>query len=98
MTGLGEHQLAEQALRIRSVAPSVHSAPSRGTDTVDGVESLADNGSTAEDRSMVDAQVVGLAVDVDAGAAIFWTSGTEAEPTAVRRCHGEWLVMAVGTA
>ncbi|MCU1687168.1 MAG: hypothetical protein JWQ81_7907 [Amycolatopsis sp.] len=47
---------------------------------------------------MVDAQVAGLAVDVDAGAAIFWTSGTEAEPTAVRRCHGEWLVMAVGTA
>lgn len=28
---------------------------------------------------------------------ICWTSGTEAEPKAVPRCHGDWLVMGLGT-
>ncbi|MFD8497602.1 class I adenylate-forming enzyme family protein [Amycolatopsis sp. NPDC059657] len=35
--------------------------------------------------------------DVNDCVTICWTSGTEAEPKAVPRCHGDWLAIAEGT-
>jgi len=37
-----------------------------------------------------------LETDVDDCVTICWTSGTEAEPKAVPRCHGDWLATAGG--
>jgi acyl-CoA synthetase (AMP-forming)/AMP-acid ligase II len=49
------------------------------------------------DPEPVRAYAAGLAPEPNDCVTICWTSGTEASPKAVPRCHGDWLVMAEAT-
>ncbi|MEC3980745.1 class I adenylate-forming enzyme family protein [Amycolatopsis sp. H20-H5] len=91
---LGERALAEAAQRIRTEALTVRFVLSRGENEPDGGAAWPDRPATAAEKSLVDEHVAGLDVDVNDCVTICWTSGTEAEPKAVPRCHGDWLAMA----
>lgn len=50
----------------------------------------------AADRERLRSYIRGLAVSVNDRVTICWTSGTEAAPKGIPRCHGDWLAMAWG--
>ncbi|MFI6046759.1 class I adenylate-forming enzyme family protein [Nocardia sp. NPDC051321] len=50
----------------------------------------------AADRERLRRYVRGLTVSVNDRVTICWTSGTEAAPKGIPRCHGDWLAMAWG--
>ncbi|WP_280465175.1 class I adenylate-forming enzyme family protein [Nocardia brasiliensis] len=50
----------------------------------------------AADRERLRFYVRGLTVSVNDRVTVCWTSGTEAAPKGVPRCHGDWLAMAWG--
>ncbi|WP_405162585.1 acyl--CoA ligase [Nocardia sp. NBC_01499] len=50
----------------------------------------------AADRERLRFYLRGLTVSVNDRVTICWTSGTEAAPKGIPRCHGDWLAMAWG--
>ncbi|MCR6488924.1 acyl--CoA ligase [Amycolatopsis sp. OK19-0408] len=91
----GEHELAGAALGLQGAsAPSVRFVVARGDDEPAGA--LAWPEEPLSDRSTLDAHLAALDTDVNDCVTICWTSGTEAEPKAVPRCHGDWLATARG--
>jgi acyl-CoA synthetase (AMP-forming)/AMP-acid ligase II len=82
-TGFGG-RLAEQALRVRPEAPSVRFVLLSWGEEDNPAESLVDSHAAPD-------------VDVNDCVTICWTSGTEASPKAVPRCHGDWLAISEGT-
>ncbi|MFE9581028.1 class I adenylate-forming enzyme family protein [Nocardia sp. NPDC006044] len=50
----------------------------------------------AADRERLRFYVRGLTVSVNDRVTICWTSGTEAAPKGIPRCHGDWIAMAGG--
>jgi acyl-CoA synthetase (AMP-forming)/AMP-acid ligase II len=83
-------QLAEQALRVQPEAPTVRFVLLSWGEEDKPAQSLVD-------RALVDRHVAALDVDVNDCVTICWTSGTEASPKAVPRCHGDWLAISEGT-
>ncbi|OZM70130.1 2,3-dihydroxybenzoate-AMP ligase [Amycolatopsis antarctica] len=96
-TGHGEHRLAAQALRVGAEVPSVRFVLSRGQHEPDGTVRWPDEPIGPAGRELLDAHLAAHPADVSDCVTICWTSGTETDPKAVPRCHGDWLVMALGT-
>ncbi|MBF6133840.1 acyl--CoA ligase [Nocardia otitidiscaviarum] len=65
-----------------------------GPDAANGAVVLDETDTAARER--VREYESGLAVTVNDRVTICWTSGTEAAPKGVPRCHGDWLAMARG--
>ncbi|MFE3194877.1 class I adenylate-forming enzyme family protein [Nocardia sp. NPDC059240] len=89
---LGDRDLAGEALAVADGARSVFAfGPGVPADAVplgDAVD--------ADARNRVHEYVSGLSVTVNDRVTICWTSGTEAAPKGIPRCHGDWLAVAGG--
>lgn len=92
----GTHDLAAQACRVREAVPTLRYLLGWGPDLPSEVESFTEI-EVGDAGSLVARHVEELEVDVNDCVTICWTSGTEAEPKAVPRCHGDWLAMATAT-
>ncbi|MVU80928.1 AMP-binding protein [Nocardia sp. ET3-3] len=106
---LGDRDLAAEALTVaggkRLVFAFGPQRPDSVADTGDGV-AMSDGPSgsraaigdevDAEARERVRAYASELTVTVNDRVTICWTSGTEAGPKGVPRCHGDWLAVAGG--
>ncbi len=97
-SGYGGRELAGAALGLNAVAPSVRFVVARGDDEPAGALPWPEAPLTPTEQSTLDSHVASLDVDVNDCVTICWTSGTEAEPKAVPRCHGDWLTTAAGCA
>lgn len=93
----GEHPLAGAALGLTGAsAPSVRFVVARGDDEPAGALAWPEDPLSEAERSTLDTYLAALDTDVNDCVTICWTSGTEAEPKAVPRCHGDWLATAAG--
>jgi acyl-CoA synthetase (AMP-forming)/AMP-acid ligase II len=91
----GEHELAGAALGLTGAsAPSVRLVVACGDEEPAGALARPEAPLSAADKSSLDSRLA--EADVNDCVTICWTSGTEAEPKAVPRCHGDWLATARG--
>ncbi|MGW4244344.1 class I adenylate-forming enzyme family protein [Nocardia sp. NPDC004722] len=95
---LGDRELAAEALAVAAGARTVFAfgpgVPSGAVALGDTVP--VDEPSVIESRNRLREYVSGLAVTVNDRVTICWTSGTEAAPKGIPRCHGDWLAVAGG--
>ncbi|WP_069162507.1 class I adenylate-forming enzyme family protein [Nocardia altamirensis] len=66
-----------------------------GPGVPDGAVAL-DEPADAADRERTRFYVRGLTISVNDRVTVCWTSGTEAAPKGIPRCHGDWLAMGWG--
>ncbi|WP_306360348.1 class I adenylate-forming enzyme family protein [Nocardia sp. CC227C] len=86
-------RLADRKLALEA-AEVVRTVFAFGPDAPHGAVGLDEPDTAARER-MRDYES-GLAVTVNDRVTVCWTSGTEAAPKGVPRCHGDWLAMARG--
>ncbi|AYF77901.1 (2,3-dihydroxybenzoyl)adenylate synthase [Nocardia yunnanensis] len=89
---LGDRELAGEALAVGEGTLPVFAF---GPRVPDGVESIGYPVDIAV-RESVQEYISGLSVTVNDRVTVCWTSGTEAAPKGVPRCHGDWLAVAGG--
>ncbi|QBS46437.1 2,3-dihydroxybenzoate-AMP ligase [Nocardia sp. CS682] len=89
---LSGRELACEALEVLGDEGTVFAF---GPGVPDGAILLGEPADTA-DRERLRCYASGLAVSVNDRVTICWTSGTEAAPKGIPRCHGDWLAMAWG--
>ncbi|MFD6161382.1 class I adenylate-forming enzyme family protein [Nocardia sp. NPDC060256] len=89
---LSRRELAREALEVAGDARTVFAF---GPAVPDNAITLDQPVDTA-DRERLRFYVRGLTVSVNDRVTICWTSGTEAAPKGIPRCHGDWLAMAWG--
>ncbi|WP_194836904.1 class I adenylate-forming enzyme family protein [Nocardia sp. XZ_19_369] len=89
---LSGRELACEALEVVGNEGTVFAF---GPGVPDGAILLGEPADTA-DRERMRFYVSGLTVSVNDRVTICWTSGTEAAPKGIPRCHGDWLAMAWG--
>jgi acyl-CoA synthetase (AMP-forming)/AMP-acid ligase II len=94
----GGRELAGAALGLGAAAPTVRFVVARGDDEPAGALAWPEVPLSTADKSALDEHLESLDTDVNDCVTICWTSGTEAEPKAVPRCHGDWLATAGGCA
>lgn len=83
----------EEALRLVDASSSLRTVFTFGSSAGDNGVPLDRTAPTAELLNEVRAVVAGLARSVNDCITICWTSGTEAAPKGVPRCHGDWLAI-----
>jgi acyl-CoA synthetase (AMP-forming)/AMP-acid ligase II len=59
--------------------------------------SIVDDDLARADTTELNGYLRDIAAEPNDCVTVCWTSGTEAAPKAVPRCHGDWLVMGLGT-
>ncbi|WP_433663805.1 class I adenylate-forming enzyme family protein [Nocardia sp. CA-128927] len=89
---LSGRELACEALEVAGDSRTVFAF---GPDVPDDAIALDAPADTA-DRERLRFYVRGLTISVNDRVTICWTSGTEAAPKGIPRCHGDWLAMAWG--
>lgn len=82
-------ELAREALEVAGTVFAFGPGVPGDAITLDGPVDTAD-------RERLRFYVRGLTVSVNDRATICWTSGTEASPKGIPRCHGDWIAMAWG--
>ncbi|GAB2533391.1 class I adenylate-forming enzyme family protein [Nocardia heshunensis] len=89
---LGDRELATEALGVVDDAQTVFAfGPDVPPDAVPIGEAVP-----ADVRNWLSEYISGLEVTVNDRVTICWTSGTEAAPKGIPRCHGDWLAVAGG--
>ncbi|WP_405496788.1 class I adenylate-forming enzyme family protein [Nocardia sp. NBC_00511] len=89
---LGDRELAAEALTVAGEGCAVFAfAPG----VPDGAIPLGDPVESVSRERLRDYES-GLTVTVNDRVTICWTSGTEAAPKGIPRCHGDWLAVAEG--
>lgn len=81
----------EEALRLTESCPTLRTIFTFGTGSTDGAVSLDSTAPCAEELERMREAVRGIERSVNDCVTICWTSGTEAAPKGVPRCHGDWL-------
>lgn len=89
---LSGRELAREALAVAGNEGTVFAF---GPGVPDDAVPLDDSVSAA-DRERLRTYVRGLTVSVNDRVTICWTSGTEAAPKGIPRCHGDWVAMGWG--
>ncbi|MEU7144832.1 class I adenylate-forming enzyme family protein [Nocardia sp. NPDC046473] len=89
---LSGRELAGEALEVAGDSRTVFAF---GPGVPDAAIALDEPVDTA-DRERLRCYVRGLTISVNDRVTICWTSGTEAAPKGIPRCHGDWLAMAWG--
>ncbi|MFJ4657232.1 class I adenylate-forming enzyme family protein [Nocardia sp. NPDC088792] len=88
----GDRELAAEALSVAAGECRVFAFGPEIPDAAIGLGETVDEAA----RNRVRDYESGLAVTVNDRVTICWTSGTEAAPKGVPRCHGDWLAVAGG--
>ncbi|KAA8882100.1 acyl--CoA ligase [Nocardia colli] len=86
---LSGRELAREALEVAGTVFAFGPGVPDDAITLDGPVDTAD-------RERLRFYVRGLTVSVNDRVTICWTSGTEAAPKGIPRCHGDWIAMAWG--
>ncbi|MFI6172066.1 class I adenylate-forming enzyme family protein [Nocardia sp. NPDC051052] len=89
---LSGRELACEALEVAAGSRTVFAFGPAVPDNAIALDEPVD----AADRERLRCYVGGLTVSVNDRVTICWTSGTEAAPKGIPRCHGDWLAMAWG--
>ena len=96
VNSLGDRTPSEEALGLIGEVPSLRTVFTFGGPATNGGVPLDSTPATADELDTVRRAYSALPRSVNDCITVCWTSGTEAAPKGVPRCHGDW--MAVGQA
>ncbi|MFI5806241.1 class I adenylate-forming enzyme family protein [Streptomyces sp. NPDC051561] len=91
---IGTRRVAAEVLSLRDRIPSLRLLFAYGEGVPEGAVSLAAEAALPYDPAEVSSYIEKHSADPNDCITICWTSGTEATPKGVPRCHNDWLAIA----
>ncbi|WP_371053416.1 class I adenylate-forming enzyme family protein [Rhodococcus gordoniae] len=93
---LGDREFASDALDLVGEYDSLHTVFAFGPHVPDGAVEIGDVPVSVDQADAADAHAAGLEHTIADEITICWTSGTEASPKGIPRCHADWLAVGYG--